>query len=65
MLQYLLPRNLLNAANQDAQTGAAAGYGSAIRETFDRASRHLRRAAWLSLPISLLGLLPSIFILQV
>lgn len=65
MLQYLLPRQLLNAVEQDAQSGTAAGYGAAIRESFDRASVHLRRAAWLSLPISLLGLLPSIFILQV
>jgi ATP-binding cassette subfamily C protein LapB len=65
MLQYLLPRQLLTAVDKDEQTGKTSGYGSAIRDSFDRASRHLRRAAWLSLPISLLGLLPSIFILQV
>jgi len=65
MLQYLLPRQLLNAVDQDAQNGTTPGYGAAIRYSFDRAARHLRRAAWLSLPISLLGLLPSIFILQV
>lgn len=65
MLQYLLPRQLLTAVDKDEQTGKTSGYSSAIRESFDRASRHLRRAAWLSLPISLLGLLPSIFILQV
>ncbi len=65
MLQYLLPRQLLTAVDKDEQSGKTSGYSSAIRDSFDRASRHLRRAAWLSLPISLLGLLPSIFILQV
>ena len=65
MLQYLLPRQLLSAVDKDEQTGKTSGYSSAIRDSFDRASPHLRRAAWLSLPISLLGLLPSIFILQV
>lgn len=65
MLQYLLPRQLLAATDKDEQTGKTSGFSSAIRDSFDRSSRHLRRAAWLSLPISLLGLLPSIFILQV
>lgn len=65
MLQYLLPRQLLTATDKDGQTGKTSGFSSAIRDSFDRSSRHLRRAAWLSLPISLLGLLPSIFILQV
>jgi ATP-binding cassette subfamily C protein LapB len=65
MLQYLLPRQLLTAVDKDEQSGKTSGYSSAIRDSFDRASRHLRRAAWLSLPISLFGLLPSIFILQV
>ncbi|GAB2459861.1 hypothetical protein GCM10027082_08500 [Comamonas humi] len=58
------------ASAPDAQAGAAGDaatspYSTAIATSFERASRHLRQAAWLSLPISLLGLLPSIFLLQV
>ncbi|WP_236904052.1 ABC transporter transmembrane domain-containing protein [Comamonas serinivorans] len=71
MIEYLLPRHLLSASAQQALTGgnvvgdAGHGYSSAIARSFSRASRHLHQAAWLSLPISLLGLLPSIFLLQV
>ena len=65
MLQYLLPRHLLTATDKNLQAGKAAVCATAIADSFDKASRHLRQAAWLSLPISLLGLLPSIFLLQV
>lgn len=48
-------------------TGATASssYSTAIADAFRRALGQLHNAAWLSLPISLLGLLPSIFLLQV
>src|SRR2546427_1249734 len=46
-------------------TETVGAFASAIAESFDRAAHQLRRAGWLSLPISLLGLLPSIFLLQV
>jgi ATP-binding cassette subfamily C protein LapB len=71
MIEYLLPRHLLSASAQQALTGgavagdASSGYANAIADSFSRASPHLHRAAWLSLPISLLGLLPSVFLLQV
>ncbi|MGB3070740.1 MAG: ATP-binding cassette domain-containing protein [Ottowia sp.] len=65
MIEYLLPRKLGAAVAQEVQGEKRSGYYSAIADAFDRASGHLRQAAWLSLPISLLGLLPSIFILQV
>uniref|UniRef100_UPI00333EE3CD ABC transporter transmembrane domain-containing protein n=1 Tax=Pseudomonas helleri TaxID=1608996 RepID=UPI00333EE3CD len=65
MIQYLLPRQLGTASGQNAPAGKAGPFANAIATSFDNAARHLRRAAWLSLPISLLGLLPSIFLLQV
>jgi len=40
-------------------------YANAIREAGRNAAAQIAHAAWLSLPISLFGLLPSIFLLQV
>lgn len=40
-------------------------FATAIADSFQKARPQLQRAAWLSLPIGLLGLLPSIFLLQV
>ena len=65
MIEYLLPRQLGSAPGTKEQANAPSGYSSAIADSFNNASRHLREAAWLSLPISILGLLPSIFLLQV
>jgi ATP-binding cassette subfamily C protein LapB len=65
MIRYLLPRQLAKAAGTPPGTETAGPYATAIADAFRKASEQLRRAAWLSLPISLLGLLPSIFLLQV
>lgn len=66
MIEYLLPRQWgRTASGREVEAGKRPSYSSAIAASFDKASGHLRQAAWLSLPISLLGLLPSIFILQV
>jgi len=71
MLKYLIPRRLLSAQTQQTLAGfdldgnARSGHANAIANAFGRASRHLQQSAWLSLPISLLGLLPAIFLLQV
>lgn len=65
MIEYLLPRQVGRASRHEGRADQRAGCSTAIDESFDHAAGHLRRAAWLSLPISLLGLLPSVFILQV
>lgn len=65
MIEFLLPHKLVSAASAAAPAGVAGPFSRAIANSFERSSSHLRQAAWLSLPISLLGLLPSIFLLQV
>ena len=65
MIRYLLPRQLAKATAMPSGTETVGAFATAIAESFDRAAHQLRRAAWLSLPISVLGLLPSIFLLQV
>ena len=65
MIEFLLPHKLMHSAKTAVQADAAGPYANAIADSFNGASRHLRQAAWLSLPISLLGLLPSVFLLQV
>ena len=64
MIRYLLPRQWVQAAGPPPGTEAGP-YAAAIAQSMRKAGGQLRRAAWLSLPISLLGLLPSIFLLQV
>ena len=65
MIRYLLPRQLASTASYPADVNELGPYATAITDSFRSASVHLHSAAWLSLPISLLGLLPSIFLLQV
>lgn len=65
MIRYLLPHQLASATANPAAAEAAPSYSNAIADSFRKATLQLRQAAWLSLPISLLGLLPSIFLLQV
>ena len=65
MIEFLLPHKLIPAARAAAGAGVAGPFAGALAHSFERARPHLHQAAWLSLPISLLGLLPSIFLLQV
>jgi len=62
MLKFLLPRQLV--ADVPDEPGASV-YASALSKGFAAAYPLIRNAAWWSLPISLFGLLPSIFMLQV
>ncbi|RYF75448.1 MAG: ATP-binding cassette domain-containing protein, partial [Comamonadaceae bacterium] len=62
MLKYLLPSQLVASAAEDAD---ASPHASTLERAFGAAYPLIRRAAWWSLPISLSGLLPSIFLLQV
>ncbi|WP_219219788.1 peptidase domain-containing ABC transporter [Variovorax boronicumulans] len=62
MLKFLLPRQLV--ADTPTEPGGSS-YAGALREAFGAAYPLIRTAAWWSLPISLFGLLPSIFLLQV
>jgi ATP-binding cassette subfamily C protein LapB len=62
MLKYLLPRQLVALA---APAAGDSRYAGAMRDAFAAAYPSIRAAAWWSLPISLFGLLPSIFLLQV
>ncbi|THT99971.1 ATP-binding cassette domain-containing protein [Lampropedia puyangensis] len=67
MIKYLLPSSLLQAPPEsgEASTGQTGSYATAIHTASAGAWQHVRMAAWLSLPIGLLGLLPSLFVLQV
>ncbi|MGE8492289.1 peptidase domain-containing ABC transporter [Comamonas sp.] len=70
MIEYLLPRALVSrteatAQAQEAEAATASPFAAAMATSFAHAKGHLHQAVWLSLPISLLGLLPSIFLLQV
>lgn len=65
MIRYLLPRQLAPSAEKSAEAQGCGPYSTSIADAFRRASQQLHNAAWLSLPIGLLGLLPSIFLLQV
>ncbi|MES2423285.1 MAG: ATP-binding cassette domain-containing protein [Pseudomonadota bacterium] len=62
MLKFLLPRQLVNKTATDS---AVTPYGGALHDAFTSAYPLVKQAAWWSLPISLFGLLPSIFTLQV
>lgn len=62
MLKFLLPRQLVNQVNTDP---AVNPYGNALSEAFYTAYPTVKKAAWWSLPISLFGLLPSLFTLQI
>lgn len=67
MIKYLLPSRLLASPNPGSEQNAstASPYAEAIHTACADAWVHVRMAAWLSVPIGLLGLLPSIFVLQV
>lgn len=65
MIRYLLPRRLLTSPAETPEALARSPYSGAIREASQQAHPFLLRAAWLSLPIGLFGLIPSIFLLQV
>ncbi|MFT4190223.1 MAG: ATP-binding cassette domain-containing protein [Comamonas sp.] len=62
MIKFLMPRQLVKRQPDDPQ---ASPHANAMVQAFRAAAPMLRRAAWWSIPISLFGLLPSIFILQV
>lgn len=62
MFKFLLPRQLVNRPATDA---GVTPHGAALHEAFTSAYPLIKQAAWWSLPISLFGLLPSIFTLQV
>jgi len=62
MLKFLLPKQLV--AQAPTEPGASM-YAGALGEAFSAAYPLIRSAAWGSIPISLFGLLPSIFLLQV
>lgn len=62
MLKFLLPRQLVaEAPSQPGASPHAAALGNAFRAAYPL----IRTAAWWSVPVSLFGLLPSIFLLQV
>ncbi|GLS14495.1 peptidase domain-containing ABC transporter [Hydrogenophaga electricum] len=62
MIKLLLPRQLVNRPSAPDEQRP---FAQALPQAFERAYPLLRRAAMGSLPISLFGLLPSIFVLQV
>lgn len=62
MIKFLLPSQLV--ADRPEVPGASP-YAGALNDAFRAAYPLVKSAAWLSLPISLFGLLPSIFLLQV
>lgn len=62
MLKYLLPTQLVTPADSAADVSP---HGRTLERAFGAAYPLIRRAAWWSIPISLSGLLPSIFLLQV
>ncbi|WP_034388678.1 peptidase domain-containing ABC transporter [Comamonas composti] len=65
MLGYLHPFPTTAAASASPPGDTQDSPASAIAHAFAKARQQLHKAAWLSLPIGLLGLLPSIFLLQV
>lgn len=67
MLKYLLPSRLqpLSPPEGKHHASTTSPYAAAIADACTGAWQHVRAAAWLSVPIGLLGLLPSIFVLQV
>ena len=62
MIKFLLPSQLV--ADKPEEPGASP-YAGALNAAFRDAYPLVKSAAWRSLPISLFGLLPSIFLLQV
>ena len=62
MIKFLLPSQLV--AELPEEPGASP-YAGALHTAFRAAYPLVKSAAWRSLPISLFGLLPSIFLLQV
>ena len=62
MIKFLLPSQLV--AETPDEPGASP-YAGALNAAFRAAYPLVKSAAWRSLPISLFGLLPSIFLLQV
>lgn len=67
MIRYLLQTpasQRIDSLQTDAET-AASPFASTIAQSVEQARGFLHMAAWLSLPIGLFGLLPSIFLLQV
>ena len=62
MIKFLLPSQLV--AETPDEPGASP-YAKALNTAFRAAYPLVKSAAWRSLPISLFGLLPSIFLLQV
>ncbi len=62
MIKFLLPSQLV--ADLPGEPGASP-YAGALHKAFRDAYPLVKSAAWRSLPISLFGLLPSIFLLQV
>jgi ATP-binding cassette subfamily C protein LapB len=62
MIKFLLPSQLV--ADTPEEPGASP-YANALNTAFRAAYPLVKSAAWRSLPISLFGLLPSIFLLQV
>lgn len=67
MIKYLLPSRLLpsQAPGSETEASTTSPFAAAIATACAEAWQHVRAAAWLSVPIGLLGLLPSIFVLQV
>ena len=62
MIKFLLPTQLV--AERPVEPGASP-YAGALHAAFRDAYPLIKSAAWRSIPISLFGLLPSIFLLQV
>lgn len=62
MIKLLLPRQLVARVPTD---GTESPFAQGLTQAFDDAYPLLKRAALWSLPISLFGLLPSVFVLQV
>lgn len=65
MIRYLLPHQLVKTAGTSPEAETGPSFSTAIANSFQKSHSQLLKAAWLSLPIGLLGLLPSIFLLQV
>lgn len=65
MLKYLLPSQLVAPSVTAEGDEPASPHADALGRAFGAAYPAVRQAAWWSVPISLFGLLPSIFLLQV